>query len=348
MPSEPIPITRASQSPGPESPEEQRAAREARVKAARQSVGRKAAEARMQTARSGVLREGRIYRDARTAQNRSEEAKALLQSENPDLDGGGFVSTLGAVLIGMVKWMAIFTIDLCLLAGISHFLISLAYVSEKGPPWQAMVVVPAALFGLELVVAAHMAMAERAAESGGPSSRRTLWLWRLFGGVLSIVVPVLGTAALISVFDAAELGITPGIRLLLVIGVITLAAVCHGSVIFGGASALGALAKLLFLPRLAWVDWRIWRSDRAAQAAQDRAHDAMIEYEKQVDDFRRVYAEVPAHLFIPERDRELIDAVLGEITVARPAEVAASREASGQLGSVNSPPSRNTESDALE
>jgi hypothetical protein len=313
MPTEPISITRSAEPPRKQTVEEQRVVREALVAKARRQADNSYARRRLQAARARLLTAARRYRDARDEQNHWEEAKAQLQAANPRLGQGGLTHSVAAVLMGAVKWLAILTIDLCLLAGVSHFLISLAYVSANGPPLAAMVVVPVALFLLEVSVAAHIAAAVRESRDEGRDARHSVLLWRLFGGVLAIVVPTLGTAALLTELTAAQVEVN-GVSGLLVAGVIALAAVCHGSVIFGGTSAMETMARLVYTRRFWSFSRRIRRQERAAQVAQDAARDAILAYETELDSFRDDFDEAPRHLLIQTRDADLINDAIGDST----------------------------------
>jgi hypothetical protein len=297
--------------------DERRVERERRVSEAAAHSARSSAQTRLRSTQLDLLGVARQYPDCLEEQERLEEALAELQTANAGLEQGGLLGSVNAVLISPVKWLAIFTIDLCLLAGVSHFLISLVYATPDGPPWWAIVVVPGALFGLELAVAAHIATADAGTRSGGRSARHATRQWRLFGAVLAVVVPALGTAALITALRASDVQLD-GLTGLLVVGVVALAAVCHSSVIFGGEPAMEAVARLAYIWQRSQLRRRIRRAAKASQRARDRAHDANDIYRAELDAYRASYGDPPSHLLMSSHHADLVKWALDEPVVEAP------------------------------
>jgi hypothetical protein len=312
------------------------AERAERLERARSERALRAAQIVLQASLAHLLAAARRYRDNADSQDHFDEKEKALNLENLELEGGG-VSGLVAAFFVAVMWLAIGAIDAALLAGVSHLMIGLVYVTPEGPRWWMVLTAVAAILLLEIGLATRIALATRGSAQGGQSARR----WRWLGIVLAVVVPALGIATLLTALAAGTFGLSATQNLLLVFGFAALAVVCHASVIFGGESALNAYARLLYGPRRWGLRRQVRKHGLAALAAQDATRDAILAFEAELNRYREAHGEPPRHLLIQGRDAELVNRAAGEPVVALPVEGAtagADAPAAGDDGQEGSAP----------
>lgn len=190
-----------------------------------------------------VHAQAREHRDRQVQQKQFASLKEQLIATNPELSAATIVFTIGALLTGVMLWPAIVSIDFVLLAAVTHLLLQLAYSFPGGPPWWAVGAIPASLVTIELVASSFRAHAMRDMREGDPSAKARVRGWLVISVVLALVVPTLGSAAVLKAMANGQMPIKGPGGALFVGGIMALAATVHSIVVFGGAGSLNAIGE---------------------------------------------------------------------------------------------------------
>jgi len=191
-------------------------------------------------------------------------------------------------LIVLVAALAVYGIDFILLSAVAEYFARKVY-SEPFMVTIARLIVPAAILIIEIMIASQRAFSrEREAEHGGGKKS---WVWVIFSLLLLCVLPSMLVATHIVTMPARMTQSLEVVSVLQVVGLVTLAVVMHGVILYGGQLAVEAKAYL-------YLSYRSWRLDRSIRRLDDKyekaassATEAYILHERSVQEFRTMFPD---------------------------------------------------------
>lgn len=159
---------------------------------------------------------------------------------------------------------ACYLLDFVLLSAVAEYFARRVY-SDLAMVTLARTVIPAAIIVIEMLVSSQRALAqERDAEYG---KSKTPKVWVVFTGLLLIFVPAMLIATHLVTLPENLTPVWATVSLVQLLGLLALAAVAHGAVLYGGPIAVEAKAYL-------YLKFRWWRLSGRERRLNDRAHAA--------------------------------------------------------------------------
>jgi hypothetical protein len=191
-----------------------------------------------------------------------------------------------AYVVVLVASLAVYAIDFILLSAVAEYFARRVY-SDPFMVTLARAIVPAAILMIEIMIASQRAFAQEWAVENGSS--KTSWLWVLFSLLLLCVLPSMLVATHIVSMPARMTQSLEIVNILQMVGLVALAVVMHGVVLYGGQLAVEAKASLY----LTYRSWRLGRQvrrlDEKYQKVATSATHAYILHERAVQEYRSLY-----------------------------------------------------------
>lgn len=193
-----------------------------------------------------------------------------------------------AYAVILVAALAVYAIDFVLLSAIAEYFARRVY-SEPFMVGLARMVVPAAILVIEVMVASQRAFErEWAAEYGRARGSR---VWTVFPVLLLLVLPSMLIATHLVTLPARTTRLWEAVTLFQLTGLLALAAVMHGVVLYSGQLAVEAKGYW-------YLRCRTWRLERRVRRLGDRqfkeasaATKAYILHERAVEEYRSLYPQ---------------------------------------------------------
>jgi hypothetical protein len=164
-------------------------------------------------------------------------------------------------------WLAVaacYLLDFVLLSAVAEYFARRVY-SGAVMVVLARTIIPAAIIIIEMMVSTQSAFAhELEAEYGRAKTQR---VWRVFRILLLLFVPIMLIATYLVTLPENLTPLWTIVSFVQLLGLVALAAVLHGSILYGGQLAVEAKAYLLL--RLRWYQLK-----RREKRLDDRAHAA--------------------------------------------------------------------------
>lgn len=184
--------------------------------------------------------------------------------------------------IVLVAALAVYAIDFILLSAVAEYFARRVY-SDPFMVGLARMVIPAAILIIEMMIASQRAFAQECAVEYGAS--RTSWVWVIFSLLLLCFLPSMLVATHMVTMPATATQALETVNILLITGLVALAVVMHGVVLYGGQLAVEAKAYLYLKIRLRRLNKRIKRLDNSYYKASEAATRAFLLHEQLVQEF---------------------------------------------------------------
>jgi hypothetical protein len=184
----------------------------------------------------------------------------------------------------MLVWLTIvaaYFLDFVLLSAVAEYFARRVY-SDPTMVTLARTVIPAAIITIEMAVACQRAFAREWATEHGRTISSNVWL--LFTLLLLLFVPSMLAATHLATVEAKN--VWSPVSLFQLLGLLALAVVVHGTILFGGTLAVEA--KAYFYVKLRWwkLDGRRRRLENRVHALTDAATQAYVLYESHLQEYR--------------------------------------------------------------
>lgn len=202
---------------------------------------------------------------ARRRRETAQETAQQFEANNQGMERVSYSLFAAFFLIGFLPIGAALFLDFLLLAAPAEYLISLGFTQEAVARL-GQFIVPLAIMALELGVAAQIHLAREKVEEFSaaprPADKLPLWGWKLFGLLMAIVIPSMAVATFIQqeFVEGTTLADMDMPKLLLLVGVASLAVACHAVVIYGGSRAHRARAYILYRLSLWYKQGKVRRT----------------------------------------------------------------------------------------
>lgn len=191
--------------------------------------------------------------------------------------------------IVLLAALAVYGIDFILLSAVAEYFARRVY-SDPLMVWLARMIIPAAILTIELMIASQRAFAhEWVAEHG---SSKTSRIWIVFSLLLLCFLPAMLLATHIVSIPAHATETFETVNILLMIGLVALAVVMHGVVLYGGHLAVEAKAYL-------YLKIRSGKLNRKKNGLENKYHTAVaamtrafIVHEQLVQECRWLFPDV--------------------------------------------------------
>jgi hypothetical protein len=188
--------------------------------------------------------------------------------------------------IVLIAALAVYAIDFILLSAVAEYFARRVY-SDPLMVWLARMIIPAAILIIELMIASQRAFAhEWTAEYGASKTSR---IWIAFSILLLCFLPSMLVATHIVSMPAHATGTLETVNLLLMVGLVALAVVMHGVVLYGGHLAVEAKAYLYLKIRAGKLNRKVNRLENKYHAALAAATRAFILHEQLVQEYRWMF-----------------------------------------------------------
>jgi hypothetical protein len=188
--------------------------------------------------------------------------------------------------IVLVAAIAVYAIDFILLSAVAEYFARCMY-SDPLMVGLARLVIPAAILIIEMMIASQRAFAHECAVEYGAS--KTSWVWVVFSLLLLCFLPSMLVATHIVAMPARATQVLETVNILLMIGLVALAVVMHGVVLYGGQLAVEAKAYLYLKIRSRRLDRQIKRLDDKYHKAIMAATRAYILHEQLVQEYKWLF-----------------------------------------------------------
>jgi hypothetical protein len=211
--------------------------------------------------------------------------------------------------IVLVAAVAVYAIDFILLSAVAEYFARRVY-SDPFMVGLARMVIPAAILIIELMIASQRAFAREWAVEYGASN--TSWVWVVFSLLLLCFLPSMLVATHIVTMPAHAMPALLTVNILLLVGLVALAVVMHGVVLYGGHLAVEAKAYLYLTIRSGKLNRQMKRLDNKYHKAVAAATRAYILHEQLVQEYRWLFpnAEVATGPF-DLTTRQLLQTTIG-------------------------------------
>jgi hypothetical protein len=143
--------------------------------------------------------------------------------------------------IVLVAAVAVYAIDFILLSAVAEYFARRVY-SDSIMVGLARLVIPAAILIIEMMIASQRAFTHEWDEEHGTS--KTSWIWVVFSLLLLCFLPSMLVATHIVTMSARATQTLETANIFLMVGLVALAIVMHGVVLYGGHLAAEAKAYL--------------------------------------------------------------------------------------------------------
>ncbi|HMF55911.1 MAG TPA: hypothetical protein VK619_06105 [Pyrinomonadaceae bacterium] len=188
--------------------------------------------------------------------------------------------------IVLVAAIAVYGIDFILLSAVAEYFARRVY-SDPFMVMLARLVIPAAILIIEMMIASQRAFAhEWATEYGGS---KTSWVWIVFSLLLLCFLPAMLVATHVVTMPATVTQVLETVNILQIAGLIALAVVMHGVILYGGQLAVEAKAYLYLRIRSWRLNQRIKRLDNKFHKAATAAMRAYILHERAVQEYKVIF-----------------------------------------------------------
>jgi uncharacterized membrane protein YciS (DUF1049 family) len=182
----------------------------------------------------------------------------------------------------LVAAVAVYSVDFILLSAVAEYFARRVY-SDPIMVGLARGVIPAAILIIEMMIASQRAFAHEWDAEHGAS--KTSWIWVVFSLLLLCFLPSMLIATHIVTMPARATQTMETVNILLMVGLVALAVVMHGVVLYGGHLAVEAKAYLYLKLRSRRLNRQIKRLDNKYQKAVASATRAYILHERLVQEF---------------------------------------------------------------
>jgi hypothetical protein len=219
------------------------------------------------------------------ALNAAQEKLQMLREINLELIMSDAKRRAGYLIV-LVAALAVYGVDFILLSSVAEYFARRVY-TDPVMVGLARLVIPAAILIIEIMIASQRAFAqERAGEYG---TAKTSWIWVLFSLLLLCVLPSMLVATHVVSMPAQMTQVLETVSVLQMIGLVALAIVMHGVVLYGGQLAVEAKAFLYLSLRQWKLNRQIKRFDNKYQKAATSATHAYILHERIVQEYRALF-----------------------------------------------------------
>lgn len=191
-----------------------------------------------------------------------------------------------AYVIILVAALAVYGVDFILLSAVAEYFARRVY-TDPFMVTLARLVIPAAILIIEIMIASQRAFAQEWAVEHGAS--KTSWIWIVFSLLLLCVLPSMLVATHIVSMPAKMTQDLEIVNILQMVGLVALALVMHGVVLYGGQLAVEAKAYLYLTYRSWRLNRRIGHLDSQYQNAAALATRAYILHERSVQEYRATF-----------------------------------------------------------
>lgn len=192
--------------------------------------------------------------------------------------------------IVLVAAVAVYAIDFILLSAVAEYFARRVY-SDSFMVGLARLVIPAAILIIEMMIASQRAFAHEWDAEHGTS--KTSWIWVVFSLLLLCFLPSMLVTTHIVTMPARATQTLATVNILLMVGLVALAVVMHGVVLYGGQLAVEAKAYLYLNIRSHKLNRQIKRLDNKYQKAVASVTRAYILHERLVQEYRWLFPDVP-------------------------------------------------------
>lgn len=214
-----------------------------------------------------------------------------------------------AYVIVLIAGFAVYAIDFILLSAVAEYFARRVY-SDPLMVWLARMIIPAAILIIELMIASQRAFSHDWASENFDSKPSKVWI--VFSLLLLCFLPSMLVATHIVTMPARATQTLETVNILLVVGLVALAVVMHGVVLYGGRLAIEAKAYLYLKIRQRKLDRQIKRLDDKSHQETMAATRAYIIHERLVLEYRCLFPD--AHISTGPFDqttRQLLQTRLG-------------------------------------
>jgi hypothetical protein len=215
----------------------------------------------------------------------AREKLQMLREINLELLMADAKRRAGYVIV-LIAGLAVYGIDFILLSAVAEYFARRVY-SDPYMVMLARMVIPAAILIIEIMIASQRAYAQEWAVEHGTS--KTSWLWIVFSLLLLCVLPSMLVATHIVTMPARMTQNLEVVNILQMVGLVALAVVMHGVILYGGQLAVEAKAYLYLTFRSWQLNGQIKRLDEKYQKAATSATQAYILHERSVQEYRSLY-----------------------------------------------------------
>jgi uncharacterized membrane protein YciS (DUF1049 family) len=191
--------------------------------------------------------------------------------------------------IVLVAAVAVYAIDFILLRAVAEYFARRVY-SDPFMVGLARLIIPAAILSIEMMIASQRAFAHEWDAEHGAS--KTSWIWVVFSLLLLCFLPSMLVATHIVTMPARATQTLETMNILLMVGLVALAVVMHGVVLYGGQLAVEAKAYLYLNIRSRRLNRQIKRLDNKYQKAVASATRTYILHERLVQEYRWLFPDV--------------------------------------------------------
>ena len=189
-------------------------------------------------------------------------------------------------VIVLVAALAVYGVDFILLSAVAEYFARRVY-TDPFMVGLARLVIPAAILIIEIMIASQRAFAQEWAVEHGAS--KTSWIWIVFSFLLLCVLPSMLVATHIVSMPAKMTQNLEIVNVLQMVGLVALAIVMHGVILYGGQLAVEAKAYLYLTYRSWRLNGQIGRLDTKYERAATSATRAYILHERTVQEYRAMF-----------------------------------------------------------
>lgn len=189
-------------------------------------------------------------------------------------------------VIVLIAALAVYGVDFILLSAVAEYFARRVY-TDAFMVTLARLVIPAAILIIEIMIASQRAFAQEWAVEHGAS--KTSWIWIVFSLLLLCVLPSMLVATHIVSMPAKMSENLEIVNILQMVGLVALAVVMHGVVLYGGQLAVEAKAYLYLTYRSWRLNRRIEHLDTKYENAAISATRAYILHERTVQEYRATF-----------------------------------------------------------
>jgi hypothetical protein len=215
----------------------------------------------------------------------AQQKLQMLREINLELVMADAKRRAGYVII-LVAALAVYGVDFILLSAVAEYFARRVY-TDPFMVGLARLVIPAAILIIEIMIASQRAFAQDWAVEHGAS--KTTWIWVVFSFLLLCVLPSMLVATHIASMPTKMTQNLEIVNILQMVGLVALAIVMHGVVLYGGQLAVEAKA-FLYLTFRSWrLNRRIGSLDNKYQKATTSATRAYILHERIVQEYRAMF-----------------------------------------------------------
>ncbi len=215
----------------------------------------------------------------------AQQKLQMLREINLELIMADAKRRAGYVII-LIAALAVYGVDFILLSAVAEYFARRVY-TDPLMVGLARLVIPAAILIIEIMIASQRAFAQEWAVEHGAS--KTSWIWVGFSLLLLCVLPSMLVATHIVSMPAKMTQNLEIVNMLQMVGLVALAIVMHGVVLYGGQLAVEAKAYLYLTFRSWRLNAQIGRLDGKYEEAAASATRAYILHERTVQEYRAMF-----------------------------------------------------------